>query len=44
MEEDDFINLQLKEKADTEESDQLGRSADSKFEFVKQKEPLSHRD
>ena len=45
MEENDFINLQLKTKADTKESDRLGGcSADSKFEVVKQKEPLSQRD
>ena len=44
MEEDDFIHLQLKTKADTEESDRLGCSADSKFKAVKQKEPLSQRD
>ena len=44
MEEDDFINLQLKAKADTKESDRLGCSADSKFKVVKQKEPLSQRD
>ena len=44
MEEDDFINLQLKAEADTRESDRLGCSADSKFEVVKQKEPLSQRD
>ena len=40
-----FIKLQLKTKADTEESDRLGCSADSKFKAaVKQKEPLSQRD
>ena len=44
MEEDDFINLQPKAKADTEESDRLGCSVDSKFEVVKQKERLSQRD
>ena len=44
MEEDDFINLQLKAKADTKESDRLGCSADLKFKVVKQKEPLSQRD
>ena len=44
MEGDDFTNLQLKAKADTEESDRLGCSADSKLEVAKQKEPLSQRD
>ena len=44
MEEDGFIYLQLKTKADTRESDRVGCSADSKFEVVKQKEPLSQRD
>ena len=44
MEEDVFINLKLKAEADTEKSDRLGCTADSKFEFVKQKEPLSQRD
>ena len=44
MEEDDFINLQLKAEADTKKSDRLGCSADSKFEVVKQKEPLFQRD
>ena len=44
MEEDDFINLHRKAKADTEESDRLGCTANPKFEVVKRKEPLSQRD
>ena len=44
MEEDDFINLQLKAEADTEKSDRLGCTADPKFEVVKRKEPLSQGD
>ena len=38
MEECDFINLQLKAKADTKESDRLRCSADSKFKVVNLKE------
>ena len=39
MEEDDFINLQLKTKADTKESDRLGYSADSELSSKKSRCP-----
>ena len=39
MEEDDFINLQLKAEVDTEKSGRLGHSADSELSSKKSRCP-----